>query len=193
MPVTAADTRESVGVRDMPESLPPGGRSLDNIGLFVPLLVENVPPDLVDLVHVADPARAHVIGVVVGRITDFGKPKLAGSGFLGDTLGESPLIVVARRVGLAITGEGELTAGVHLALIDYAADGLRKHRAAHAIENHLGDCDLAAHRLAACFEIDGSGEAAALALLEFGLALALALEAQTLCSSDGRRARRLTA
>ncbi len=55
----------------------------------------------------------------------------------------------------------------------------RKERASHPIENDLGDGNLAAHRLAARLEIDGGGEAAALALLELGLALALVAEVQS--------------
>ena len=61
----------------------------------------------------------------------------------------------------------------HLALIDDAADRLRELRAAHPVQDDLADGDLALYRLAARLEIDGGGEAAALALLEFGLALAL--------------------
>ncbi len=81
---------------------------------------------------------------------------------------------------MAVAGEGELAALAHLALIDDAANGLREERATHAIEDDLGHGDLAALRLAARLEIDGSGETAALAVLELGLRLALIAEVEGL-------------
>ena len=128
----------------------------------------------------ADPIRAHIIRVVVGRVADFGQPKLAGGDLPGDVLSLRPLRVIARRVGLAVTGEGELAALLQLALIDDAADRLREERASHPVHDDLADGDLAADRLAARLEIDGGGETAALALLELGLALALIAEVQAL-------------
>jgi len=90
------------------------------------------------------------------------------------------LIVVSGHVGVAVTGKRELATFLHLALIDHAANRLRELRAADAVENDLSHGDLAPNRLAARFEIDCGGEAAALPLLEFGLALTGGLEGEAL-------------
>src|SRR6476620_218646 len=90
------------------------------------------------------------------------------------------MAVVLRRVGFPVTGEGELTAWRHLALIHDAANGLREIRAAYPVEDHLANCDLALHGLAPRLEIDRCGEAAPFVFQEFALALAFIFEAEAL-------------
>src|SRR6478736_9891408 len=118
--------------------------------------------------------------MVVGRVADLRQPDLTGRDLLGELLGQRPMGIRPRHVGVPVTGEGELAAWSHLTLIDDAADRLRELRAAHPVQNYLANGNLALNGLAPRLEIDRGGEAAPLARLELGLTLALRLEAETL-------------
>src|SRR4051794_3101507 len=124
------------------------------------LAVEDVGADLGDPGALAAPGGGDVVGVVPKDIgSDLGGEVLAGD--LGD--GERAVPGVARRVRRReAAGADERELGV---LGDDPADARRIDPGAGAVQNYLGDGELAFEALAARLEIDRLGEAELLLVL----------------------------
>ena len=123
--------------------------------------------------HVADPVRPDISGVIVRRLVDLGQPDLGVERLLGDAVGARPGAALVDRLRLAVAGEGELARQMPVrVLIDHRADVLRIVRREHAVEHDLRHRLLAARRLVARLEIDRLRQAL------LGLVVVLALQAR---------------
>src|SRR5438132_59434 len=125
---------------------------LRRIGAVAPgaRAIESVNAELVHLGHLAHPARAYPIGVIVGGFADLGQPKLAVKAFRRDCLGALPHVRLADHIGDAVAGKGELTVQTPVGvLVDDAAHGVGIFAGEDAIEHDLCDRHLPAHGFAA--------------------------------------------
>ena len=119
-----------------------------------------MPADLDQALHAACPFRLDIIGVIVGGGGDRLDRLIAGHGLVRDALGAVPGFLALDLVCEPVTGKGEL-AGIAAvgALINDAADRLGIVGILGAVENDLGDGELAKFGFGARFKIDGAGEA----------------------------------
>ena len=124
-------------------------------------------------VHVADPVRPDVSGMIVRRLVDLRQPDPGVQRLGGDAVRPLPRAALVDRLRLAVAGEGELAGQMPVrVLIHHRADVLRIIRREHAVQHHLRHRLLAARRLVARLEIDRLREA----LLGFVVVLALQFE-----------------
>ena len=198
-PVDAAAAGVGFGLRARPSSRRGGfrlrrcGRGLHGIRRRAPMrLVGAVAPvaravERVHAVahhdlHVADPVRPDISGMIVRRLVDLGQPDLGVQRLLGDAVGARPGAALVDRLRLAVAGEGELARQMPVrVLIDHRAHVLRIVRREHAVQHHLRHRLLAARRLVARLEIDRLRQAL------LGLVVVLAVQLEPL----RRRERRL--
>src|SRR4051794_36829207 len=115
-----------------------------------PWPVEGMDTELMQLGHLAHPARTHPVGMVVRRLAHLRQPQLSVERFGGNLLGALHSVELPHHITNAVAGKRELASKTPMGvLIDNPADRVRIFAGEHAVQHHLGNRDLTPHGLAA--------------------------------------------